>query len=35
MVKVVMLTSVLGIVLMAFLHNRVTESYNILWDCST
>ena len=34
-VKVVMHASVLGNVLMAFLHNRSTESHEIWWDCST
>ena len=34
-VKVVMHANVLGNVLMAFLHNRATESHEIWWDCST
>ena len=35
MVKVVMHASVLGNVLTAFLHNHVTKSHDIWWDCST
>ena len=35
MVKDVMHANVLGNVSTAFLHNRVMESHEIWWDCST
>ena len=35
MVKIVIHASVLGNVLIAFLHNRATESHGIWWNCST